>query len=196
MKKNGFILLESIVMFVVLITALVMLYISANNFLVKEKTYSNYDDVASIYSAYYLTEALKDFTNINAIKASILANCNCYGIPVGLETIGMSYADYEGQTEYLNTVASKLKLYQMYLVGTSTSDLRKLKECANGMGSDSKCKNTYMDENLRAFIKAINIGDFSKNLSNYYLIVEFRRSNDGGSCSEHNCTSQFTWMAL
>jgi len=185
MNNRGFILAETIVMSVVLLVAFSFIYMAANNYINREKTSIFYDDVASIYQGYYVKEALSNYANLaNRTYIQGLLS-NSYGRIIGTETAGLFY-----DAGTFGVIADHLNLYQIYI----TNDVYNLKRCARNIAlSDTKCQNTFMDEELRAYIMTINITDLS---NEYYLILTFRRDNHGNTCLYESCFSHYIWVAI
>lgn len=75
MKKKGFVLIETIIVLVVLLSALVLLYSGFNNLYIKEQNYLYYDDIAYVYKTEYirryLFEGANSIVNIDNFKAAI-----------------------------------------------------------------------------------------------------------------------------
>ena len=187
MNNKGFVLVESIIMFIVLISSLMLLYIAASNYMLKERKYSNYDDIVSIYEAYYIKEALNQYSNIDSMKHSLLTGYG-YGRIIG-EDISNFFVD-EISTSTFYVLADKLHLHQIYL----TSDINSLKTCAKKIDEDANCEKTFMDEEFRSYINSINLGNIN---NDYYLLLEFRVNASGDSCTtDEICFSRYTWVAL
>ena len=187
MKSKGFLMIESIIMFVVLISGLMLIYMSANNYLIREKRYSNYDDIASIYDAYYVKEALNNYSNIGTMKDSLLDGYG-YGriIGVGID----NFFTNDNIVDEFTFIAERVNLYQMYFF----KNTNELKACVKKVDLNSDCLKTYLDEDLRSYINTINTNSIN---SDYYLILEFRKDYEGYPCSiKEMCYSHYTWVAL
>ena len=187
MKRDGFVLVETITMFLVLISALLFFYVYANNLFLKEKEYSYYDDVTSIYNGYYIKEALHDYSQISSLLTPSLFN-GVYGFVVGSD-YGSTFFTTTQKRDKFYEIANELNLYQMFLV----KDIKQLKTCARDIDTDSKCHATFIDEDMRSYIKTINTNGVD---SEYYIIMQFKKDSKGNVCTVEDCFSYFTWVAL
>lgn len=185
MNNKGFILAETITMSVILLVTFGFVYLAANQYLVRQKTAVFYDDVATIYQAHYIKEALGQYSNLNSKKDTIISSS--YGMTIGSQTSGLFlYPDA------FYKIADSLNLHQIFF----TNNISGLKTCArnvNMTGDSNKCQNTFIDEELRAFINTINVTDLT---NKYYLIFTFKRNNLGEKCDYEECFSHYTWVAL
>jgi len=186
MKKSGFILIETITMFLVLISALMLFYVTANDLFIKASEYSNYDDVALVYSAYYIKEALSDFSNI---QTNLDSNDfeDSYGFIVGVDS--KDFFTDETKIDKFQIISDKLLMHQIFV----TNDIRNLKTCSRNIDGDAKCLNTFLTEEMRSYIKTINLNNV---ISDYYIIVEFKKDSSGNKCSSDECFSYFAWVTL
>ena len=180
MNKRGFMLVEIIIMFAVFVTALLMIFSSANNYIVRERQHAFYNDVASIYKAIYLKEALVQYSNITAMDLSVVNN----------RVIGTQTPDlfpHTGNRDIFIQIADKFNMHQMYV----TNDIRALRNCTTNL--ENCPPNTFLTEDLRAFINTINLSDL---LTDRVLIFEFRKDRMGNTCGSNECYSYYTWLSL
>ncbi len=89
MKKNGFVMIETIVVITILSVGLISLYASYSLILTKVKMKSNYDNIEYIYKAYFVGEYLKTITDPGY-------NINYY--------------------DYNSVISDKFKIEQIYLI--------------------------------------------------------------------------------
>ena len=182
MNNKGFIFAETITMSVILLITFGFIYIATSQFLVKQKNAVFHDDIATIYQAHYIKEALTQYSDLNSRKASLVSTS--YGIIIGNEISNLILEE----DDFYN-IADSLGLHQIFF----TNNINSLKACARNVNmNDSKCKNTFMDEELRAFINTINVS----NPTGDYLIFTFKRNNQGEKCNYEECFSHYTWVAL
>ena len=66
--QRGYVFIELIIIILVISSTMLAFYSSYRNITIKEKTQLYYDDVASIYKAYILTNNILDNTNIRSFN--------------------------------------------------------------------------------------------------------------------------------
>jgi len=180
-------LVETVTMFLVLITALLLFYVYANNLFIKETEYSHYDDVVSVYNSYYIKEALFDHSEINTIVNPSLFDNN-YGFIIGADYSNNLFINSISQSSFYN-ISNELNMHQMFL----SNDIKNLKKCALDIDLDTKCRNTFLDEEFRSYIKTINLGGID---GEYYLILQFKKDSNGNTCTSSECFSYYSWVTL
>ena len=76
MKKNGFVMIETIVVITILSVGLISLYVSYSLILTKAKMKSNYDNIEYIYKAYFVGNYLVENGSYGSIWKYINDNNN------------------------------------------------------------------------------------------------------------------------
>lgn len=203
--NKGFLLVESLIMFVLLSVFFFHVYRTAANYIQRERRNLFHDDIASLYQGHYMKEVMLQFTNlstwtvnptalsdfIDAPNRNVAANQR-YGRVMGAQSgVFLLHPDF---AESYEKVTQRLNLHQVFI----TNDVRSLRTCArtsDWMHSSvsARCHRTFMDEELRSFISSIDVGEITNNRA---IIFTFRRSETGGVCREGDCFSHFTWVAI
>ena len=195
MKKNGFAIIETVLVVVVLTSSLLLLYTSFNKILQSEKTRVNYDDVNYIYRTYYLKNALNSLNIVFPMRDLDTKSNNGRGIH--FVVLGMDYEGlfngYESKKPFVNSMIMDFDVKQILLVNTNKFDNIKkcTKECSENTSCDEyvNCNQLYtnVSENMIAYLQTVAV-DFD---AVYTLVVEYE------SCDSDNvCHDYYGWVGV
>ena len=199
MNKKGFVLVESIIMFLVLMVALGFVYNTVNSVLVRQKQTLFYDDVAVMYRAYYVKEAVLKYTNFDTsgnISNFLTIPTVRLGAIIGTDISNFAPGFFKSGANTVadfNRIVEVFNLEQIFI--TSGQNMAELKNCSRNINEASeRCKNTFMDEELRSYIRTISTAGMDND--QYYLILTFRTAKDGSPCTSTSCFNYHAWVRL
>ena len=190
MNKKGFVFVETIVVIVVLTSALLLLYSSFNNVLQSEKTRVDYDDIAYIYRTQYLKRTLDDL-NIKSNLVELESNKNKYFTTIGVDTNNL-FAKEE-KKQYFNKLLTDFEVKQMIILKENKIDnLKKCSlECITDKNCDEAetCNSLYMEisDEMLSYLKTIYV-DY---VCQYILVVEYETCQNN-----NNCDLVYSWVSV
>jgi len=188
-NNRGSLLLEALVMFILLVLFFLVVWRSVDGYTQRERTSLFHDDVATLYQGYYVSETLLRYTNTHASGASwISVATHGYGRVIGTDAGISNFMRTGANLADFNNIMSRLNLHQIFI----TNNIVGLRNCARNPSSSANCGRTFMDEEMRSFIRGIDRND-----NGVYLIITFRRNHNGTPCTGvEACFSHFTWIRL
>ena len=195
MKKDGFVLVETIIVVVVLVSSLLLLYSTFNRILQAEKTRVYYDDINSIYRTWYIKNTLDSLNFITPIKD--LDNRTESGRGIYFVTLGTDYQGlfdgFEQKKPFFKEMCDDFNVTQIILLNTNKID--NLKNCTLSCSLNSSCEDyencnevyTNLSEDMISYLKSLSI-DLE---SNYTLVVEYK------ICDTNNlCRNYYGWVGV
>ena len=189
MKKDGFVLVETIIVVVVLVSSLLLLYSTFNKILQSEKTRINYDDINYIYRTWYIKNTLESLNFAmakNDLKAREINDRSIYFITLGVEYKGL-FDGYEDKETYFSNMLSEYNVNQIILLNTNKID--NLKKCNLSCANDTNCNDygncnelyTNLSEDMINYLKTLNVELGSP----YTLVVEYNECNGNNVCRNY-----------
>jgi hypothetical protein len=163
MKKNksGFILVETLIVSVFIVTTLIFLYVQFQKIETSYSTTFKYNTTDNLYKVYnirkYLLEGLNIGSNYQNVVSTFLSSDDQY-----LNLTSCPSTVISDNRDYCLSLFQKLDIKTVLF---TREDLTDLKADLNNL--------YFISEDLKAFIRYI---DFDGNVAEYRLIVEF---NDG-----------------
>jgi len=196
MNNRGSLLLEALVMFILLVMFFLVVWRAVDGYMQRERVALFHDDIATLYQGYYVKEALLRYTQIQTWGLTVVPG-NMYGRVVGNDFPPNFFrTDLNAQQrEDFNNIMTHLNLHQIFV--TNTANINNLRNCARNtnFSPNSNCGRTFMDEEMRTFIRGINRTPTAGNHT--YLIITFRRNHQGTQCLPNQaCFSHFTWIRM
>ncbi len=204
-KKNGFVFIETMIVVVVLITALLVIYSSYSGYVTNERRRARYDDPVFIYRNYVLADylaSLVDNDGNSILKNKIDENTNEDIITITTDDNDLFNENtniLEGQTtglnsqrqQYFKNLWSDFRVSNMYIINGSTFE--KLKP------NDSR-----ISTNLYNYLKSINFG--SGGTDNYIVVSysetvtgdywDYNDSNSSNANENTRCLNYFSSIKL
>ena len=202
----------------ILATALLLIYSSFNNALIKEKTRIYYDDPAYIYKGYYLTKYMMNHTQItNFINYYLVDTTNNKSDPkpllllVGTESAIDNSSNLFNSTDEattFNKMGTNFHLNQMVIFKPDYNVISKCtKDMLNQDCSTSEdvytckiCQQTFPNDgiissNMQAYLKTLG----TYNFKNYIMLINFKEYKNGeeiGKCTKGFCqiANYFVWI--
>jgi len=189
LNNRGSLLLEALVMFILLVIFFLVVWRSVDGYLQRERTTLFHDDVATLYQGYYVQEVLLRYTSIQTGGASwVVPGTHGYGRVIGVDSGIPGFFRAGANTTDFNNIMGRLNMHQIFL----TNNISGLRNCARNPNAAGNCQRTFMDEEMRAFIRGIDRSD-----NGIYLIITFRRNHQGTPCTgTEACFSHFTWIRM
>lgn len=206
MKKNGFVLVETIVAIVVLTSSLLFLYTTFFNILQAEKARVYYDDINYLYRANYIKKELYQ-ENFKTYLDNIDRNQYLYNIQgSNISEAKITLADHSNldlikgaDKEFLTNLLATLEAKNLYIIPRLKID--NLKTCDNkcAFGKDNcngdgnlanSCQLLFgtTDGDLVTYLKTI---DISSTDSPFIMVMEFH------SCDKNNnCRNYYSWVGV
>lgn len=170
-NKKGFIFVETIIVTAVLLVSLMVIYTLYASTITGENRRLRYDDPPKLYETYYLKKYLESF-DLNLLKEKI-KNGSKYEIifRTRSDIFGTYYFE---ESLFWEKLWSTLKIKNIYFM---THDIASITDCSSGLSA--VCSN----KNLLTYLKSVD--NASEN--QYYLVVEYAMSKNGGVCTESDC---------
>lgn len=192
MNKKGFIFIETIVVIVVLSTALLIIYSSFNSALITEKQRLYYDDAPQIYKSYYLAKAIVEKSNLESIRKSY---SNKKIITLGPETDNL-FDNLADKTNF-NNMLNSFFVYQLLYVDndfdyTKCTDNVIKKVCEASDNDCLTCHDNFtndVDSKIRYYIQTLGNNEIETD----YLVIVYSETKDGlnNIVTETNITSNY-----
>ena len=195
MKKNGFVLIETVIVVVVLTSSLLLLYSTFNKILQTEKTRVYYDDVNYIYRTWYVKNVL-DSLNFSVPKNDLdnreNASKSIYFVTLGEDYQGL-FDGYESKKVYFKNMLNDFNVTQIILL--NKNKINNLKKCTINCAQDPNCEEyancnevyTNLSENMINYLKALNT-DLD---APYLLVAEYNICN-----STNICRNYYGWVGV
>lgn len=195
MKKNGFVLIETVIVVVVLTSSLLLLYSTFNKILQTEKTRVYYDDVNLIYRTWYIKNALDSLNFLvpqNDLDNRTNASNSIYFVTLGEDYQGL-FDGFEQKKDFFRNMLNDFKVTQIILLNRSKLD--NMKKCNltclknNNCSDNYNCNDMYtnLSEDMINYLKSLNV-DFD---APYVLVAEYK------ICDSSNiCRNYYGWVGV
>ncbi len=196
-KRNGFVFIETIIVIVFLIGALLLLYGSYRNAITEEKTKVYYDDISYLYRNYYLADFIINKKDIYKIKKKAFKDKYIIELDGTYEEIFNEEQKEENYEDELKNIVQEFNVHKMLIVSDEI-----ITECFNN--DNPKCEKSYegLSDGLSKYIETMEIEKTEEdNDKTYYLVTEYReRSTEEGTekCEENdeNCEAFYVTLKL
>ena len=198
-KKNGFVFIETIIVIVFLMGALLLIYGSYRSAITEEKTKIYYDDIGYLYRNYYLADFLINKTTIHNLKNT--AFDEKYVVDINNDIYEELFNESQSNQNYpeeFKSIEEEFNVNKMLFVSDEV-----ITECFNN-ATNEKCDKSYegLSDGLTKYIETMEIEKNEEDAgTTYYLIAEYReRSTEEGikSCDENeeNCQAFYVTLKL
>ena len=195
MKKNGFVLIETVIVVIVLTSSLLLLYTSFNKILQSEKTRVNYDDTNYIYRTWNVRKLL-DSVNFTIPMRELDTKTNgekgIHFVTIGLEYSGL-FDGFSDKKSLFEQMINDYNIEQIILINKSKID--DIKKCTKDKANNKSysdyenCNMLYtnLSEGMISYLKSLNV-EFNPT---YVLAIEYK------SCSScDNAKYYYGWVGV
>ena len=187
-KKNGFIFVETMIVIVVLITSLLLIYISYSGVIANEKRRQRYDDPAYIYKTYNIAKFLINLgsysnNGINGIKDIMTQLPDCDGksciYPINSES-GDNDAELFGISDLTDNRTRRS--FYVTMVSEFNADNILLVHKTSNFNEFIQTEEMKEYGEMIKYLKTLKDG--------WYMAVEYSEKSNGDDCSmEEHLTS-------
>ena len=172
-NKKGFAFVETIIIVVVLCSALLLLYSTYSAIVSDEKTRIYYDDPAFIYYTNHVKKFLEEYANLDNVKSNYFNNTYIVTIGTGFDELFYNTSYETSGSSSLETIAKNFKINRIILIKSEMYN-----KCFNG--NEAYCENSLnnLSYNMQKYVNSL-----SDTSSNYILAIEysFKLSDDNAS---------------
>ena len=174
MNNKGFVLVETLIVTVFVVAIFTIVYTNFYPLIGEYDRRENYDDVDSVYGAYWVKKMIQESdydiscpaahcTPINAVPSVTFRTINCDAL----------FSDNENKRGVCNHLFSELKIKMAI---ATTYDLTSLKAATNKFGDINSYGFQNFSQGFKDYISYLpNYKTSSLNGANYRVIVEFER---------------------
>ncbi len=190
MNIKGFAIIETLIVVVVLTTALILLYNAYTGAIIEEKGRLYYDDVNYIFRSIHIRDYLLD--NVDFKEFADVSMDKRYTLSIG----SASSFNNINAVEFDNLLRS-LNVKRMIIFKPEWDEVKKCTdEVIDGEVTISEseiCKISFLttDYEFRKYIRTLS---GSINTKEYILILEFSEERDGSVCDTNNCVTNYAWI--
>ena len=191
-NKKGFAFIETIIIVVVLCSALLLLYSTYSAIISDEKAKIYYDDPAFIYYTNYVKNFLIEYANLDNIKTNYFNNTYIVTIGTGFDKLFYNTSYETSGPSSLETIVREFKINQIILVKT-----KMFNTCFTGKEDYCEYSLSSLSYNTQKYINSLN--DTS---SEYLLVVEYaiKYTDDGlEKCTpliDSNCKTYYASISI
>lgn len=163
-NKKGFAFIETIIIVVVLCSALLLLYSTYSAIVSDEKTRIYYDDPAFIYYTNHVKNFLEEYANLDNVKSRYFNNTYIVTIGTGFDELFYNTSYEASGPSSLEAIVKNFKINQIVLIKSKMYD-----KCFNG--NETYCKESL--ERLSSYNMKKYVNSISDTSTNYILAIEY-----------------------